>query len=133
LFCCVFGKHFIFLHQNLDNMAQGIQFEVFFMDEALEFLDTLSLAVREKIYYNAGKVAGGVIDNDLFKKLDGSDDIWEFRTKYNGMEYRLLAFWDEQEKRLVVATHGFVKKTWKVPQKEIARAEALRKKYYDSK
>jgi phage-related protein len=33
----------------------------------------------------------------------------------------------------VVATHGFVKKTWKVPQKEIARAEALRKKYYDSK
>lgn len=71
--------------------------------------------------------------NDLFKKLDGSDDIWEFRTKYNGMEYRLLAFWDEQEKRLVVATHGFVKKTWKVPQKEIARAEALRKKYYDSK
>jgi phage-related protein len=98
------------------------------MDEAMEFLDTLSLAVREKIYYNAGKVAGGVIDNDLFKKLDGSDDIWEFRTKYNGMEYRLLAFWDEQEKRLVVATHGFVKKTWKVPQKEIARAEALRKK-----
>ncbi|MBR1463909.1 MAG: type II toxin-antitoxin system RelE/ParE family toxin [Prevotella sp.] len=54
-------------------------------------------------------------------------------TKYNGMQYRLLAFWDEQEKRLVVATHGFVKKTWKVPQKEIARAEALRKKYYESK
>jgi len=133
LFCCVFGKHSVSLHQNLDNMAQGIQFEVVFMDEALEFLDTLSLAVREKIYYNAGKVAGGVIDNDLFKKLDGSDDIWEFRTKYNGMEYRLLAFWDEQEKRLVVATHGFVKKTWKVPQKEIARAEALRKKYYNSK
>lgn len=53
------------MHQN-ENMAQGIQFEVFFMDEALEFLDTLSLAVREKIYYNAGKVAGGVIDNDLF-------------------------------------------------------------------
>jgi len=66
-------------------------------------------------------------------KLDGSSDIWEFRTKYNGMEYRLLAFWDEQEKRLVVATHGFVKKTWKVPSKEIARAEALREKYYESK
>ena len=133
MFCCVFGKHSVSLHQNLDNMAQGIQFEVVFMDEALEFLDTLSLAVREKIYYNAGKVAGGVIDNDLFKKLDGSDDIWEFRTKYNGMEYRLLAFWDEQEKRLVVATHGFVKKTWKVPAKEIQKAEQLRKKYFNSK
>ena len=114
-------------------MAQSIQFEVFFMDEATEFISTLPLSVREKIYYNAGKVAGGIVVNSLFKKLDGSDGIWEFRTKYNGMEYRLLAFWDEQEKRLVVATHGFVKKTWKVPQKEIARAEALRKRYYDSK
>ena len=117
----------------MSNMAHGKAFEVVFMDEATEFVSTLPLSVREKIYYNAGKVADGVIDNDLFKKLDGSDGIWEFRTKYNGMEYRLLSFWDEQEKRLVVATHGFVKKTWKVPQKEIARAEALRKKYYNSK
>lgn len=114
-------------------MAQGRSIEVTFMDEVQEFLDTLDEAPRDKIMYNVHKVAGGVIDNDLFKKLDGSDGIWEFRTKYNGMEYRLLAFWDEQERRLVVATHGFVKKTWKVPAKEIARAEALRKKYYDSK
>ena len=35
--------------------------------------------------------------------------------------------------RLVIATHGIVKKTWKVPSKEIARAEALRKMYYESK
>lgn len=133
LICCVFKKHFLPLHNNKGDMAQSIQFEVFFMDEATAFIGTLPLAAREKIYYNAGKVASGVIDNDLFKKLDGSVGIWEFRTKYNGLEYRLLAFWDEQEKRLVVATHGFVKKTWKVPQKEISRAEALRKKYYNSK
>ena len=103
------------------------------MDEASEFLNNLAEAPREKIYYNIGKVLGGFIDKDLFKKLDGSSDIWEFRTLYNGVQYRLLAFWDEEERRLVVATHGFVKKTWKVPAKEIARAEALRKKYYDSK
>ena len=114
-------------------MAQGIHFEVSFMDEVEEFLDTLDEAPRDKIMYNVHKVAGGVIDNDLFKKLEGGSDIWEFHTLYNGMQYRLLAFWDEQQKRLVVATHGFVKKTWKVPQKEIARAEALRKKYYESK
>ena len=103
------------------------------MDEVREFFDSLADAPREKIIYNVNKVAGGLIDSDLFKQLDGSDDIWEFRTLYNGMQYRLLAFWDEEEKRLVVATHGFVKKTWKVPSKEIARAEALRKKYYESK
>ena len=103
------------------------------MDEVKEFFDSLADAPREKIIYNVNKVAGGLIDSELFKKLDGSNDIWEFRTLYNGMQYRLLAFWDEDEKRLVVATHGFVKKTWKVPSKEIARAEALRKKYYESK
>ena len=62
-----------------------------------------------------------------------NSELWEFRTLYNGLQYRLLAFWDEQEKRLVVATHGFVKKTWKVPAKEIKKAEQLRKKYYESK
>ena len=114
-------------------MVQGIQFKILFLDEASEFLRTLDEAPREKIYYNIRKVACGQKDSELFKKLDGSDDIWEFRTIYNSMQYRLLAFWDEEEKRLVVATHGFVKKTWKVPSKEIARAETLRKKYYESK
>ena len=132
-FCCVFGKQFVPLHKDLNDMAQSIQFEVTFMDEASEFLRTLADAPREKIYYNLRKVRSGLIDSDLFKKLEGGSDIWEFRTLYNGIQYRLLAFWDEQEKRLVVATHGFVKKTWKVPQQEIARAEALRKKYYESK
>lgn len=114
-------------------MAQGRQIEVAFMHEVQEFLDSLADAPRKKIMYNVNKVAGGVMDNDLFKKLDSSDGIWELRTLYNGLQYRLLAFWDEQEKRLVVATHGFVKKTWKVPAKEIKKAEQLRKKYYESK
>ena len=122
-----------FAQRNDQRMIQGYQFEVDFMDEVQDFLDSLSEAPREKIMYNIHKVAGGMRDSELFKKLDGADGIWEFRTLYNGLQYRLLAFWDEQEKRLVVATHGFVKKTWKVPAKEIARAEALRKKYYESK
>jgi len=49
------------------------------------------------------------------------------------MEYRFLAFWDKTTNSLVVATHGFVKKRWAVPLKEIARAEELRKEYYASK
>jgi hypothetical protein len=52
---------------------------------------------------------------------------------FDGMQYRLFAFWDKDTRRLVVATHGMVKKTWKVPRKEIAKAEALMKKYYESK
>lgn len=132
-FSCAFGKLCVPLHKVLDDMAQGYQISVVFMDEVQEFLDTLANAPREKIIYNVKKVASGVIDSDLFKKLEGGSDLWEFRTLYNGLQYRLLAFWDEQEQRLVVATHGFVKKTWKVPAKEIQRAEQLRKKYYESK
>lgn len=32
-----------------------------------------------------------MIDPELFKKLDDTD-IWEFRTFYNKVKYRLLAF-----------------------------------------
>ena len=47
-------------------MAQGNQFKVVFMNEASEFLRTLSEAPREKIYYNLKKVLGGYIDKELF-------------------------------------------------------------------
>ena len=71
---------------------------------------------------------------DLFKKLDDTD-IWEFRTFYNKTKYRLLAFWDKDDKinTLVIATHGFIKKTQKTPPKEIAKAEEIRKDYFNSK
>jgi phage-related protein len=113
-------------------MAQ-CRFEVIFLEGVNEFLSTLTPKARAKIIYNVDKVKGGHMDADLFKKLDGSDDIWEFRTKYDGMEYRLLAFWDKTTNSLVVATHGLVKKTWAVPANEIAKAEAIRKEYYESK
>ena len=68
----------------------------------------------------------------FIKKLDGSQ-IWEFRTLYNRMAYRLFAFWDTQENRMVVATHGIIKKTKKTPKKEIAKAESIRIEYFKNK
>ena len=109
------------------------KFDVIFMEEASEFLRELSSQARKKIYYNVAKVKGGVKDSDLFKKLDGSSDFWEFRTLYEGVQYRLLAFWDVESKSLVVVTSGFVKKKWEVPAKEIAKAESLKKKYFEVK
>lgn len=72
-------------------------------------------------------------DSELFKKLNG--EIWEFRTLYQGIQYRLLAFWDKTSKveTLVIATHGFIKKRSKVPRNEITIAENLRVKYFESK
>ncbi|WP_394345062.1 type II toxin-antitoxin system RelE/ParE family toxin [Gillisia hiemivivida] len=46
--------------------------------------------------------------------------MWEFRTLYSGIQYRLFAFWDKEDKTetLVFATHGIIKKTSKVDKKE---------------
>ena len=37
------------------------------------------------------------------------------------------------EDTLVIATHGIIKKTQKTPNKEIAKAEAIRKEYFKNK
>lgn len=60
-------------------------------------------------------------------------DNWEFRTLYRGIHYRLFAFWDTDGDTLVIATHGFIKKMQKTPQKEIVKAEAIRKIYFNKK
>ena len=62
-------------------------------------------------------------------------DIWEFRTKYAGLQIRILAFWDktDNEDTLVLATHGFIKKVDKVPKNEIERAVKIRTKYFENK
>lgn len=107
-------------------------FKLVLMEEADKFLDSLSDAVYEKVDYNIRKVAAGVKDPELFKKLKNSD-IWEFRTLYGGIAYRLFAFWDTDESTLVIATHGLVKKTQKTPSKEIVKAEKIRKLYFLNK
>ena len=107
-------------------------FKLLFLEAAREFLMALPPQARDKIYYNIRKVQGGIKDNELFKKLDNSE-IWEFRTLYHGTAYRLFAFWDKDSEAFVVATHGIVKKTQKTPSREIARAEEMRKKYFEAK
>jgi len=107
-------------------------FEILFLDEAFEFLSSLERKHYEKILYNIRK-SQVELDPELFKKL--SDDIWEFRTLFQGLQYRLLAFWDKTStiNTLVVSTHGFVKKRSKVPDKEIQKAVNIRTKYLAEK
>ena len=104
-------------------------FETKFLPEAGEFISKLDLKTVRKVFYNID-LAEQTNDPRLFKKLQ--NDIWEFRTKYAGLQIRLLAFWDKSNNKetLVIATHGFVKKVDKVPGKEIDRAVRLRNKYY---
>ena len=102
------------------------------MEEADQFLAGLDAKTIKKIFYNID-LAEQTNDPKLFKKLQ--NDIWELRTKFGGLQIRLLAFWDKSnnKKTLVIATHGFIKKVDKVPANEIERAERLRDKYFNNK
>ena len=94
------------------------KFKVVLHKEAHEFLARASL----------------LLDAEVFEKL-ANTDIWEFRTLFNKKKYRVLAFWDKTTAvdTLVIATHGFIKKTQKTPQKEINRALAIREQYFKDK
>jgi len=107
-------------------------FETKFLDEADVFIAKLDQKTARKIIYNID-LAEQTNDQRLFKKLQ--NDIWEFRTKYAGLQIRLLAFWDKTDNKetLVIATHGFVKKVDKVPSNEIERADRIRDKYFNNK
>lgn len=108
------------------------KFEIIFLKEAREFLIDLDLKSRDKIIFNIDK-AKIKNDKELFKKL--KDDIWEFRTLYNKTYFRIFAFWDKQDSQetLVFATHGIIKKTDKIPEKEIEKAKQIRINYFEFK
>lgn len=106
-------------------------FQTRFMEEANEFIAKLDTKTIKKILYNID-LAEQTNDPKLFKKLQ--NEIWEFRTKFGGLQIRLLAFWDKTDNKqtLVITTHGFIKKVDKVPTNEIERATRLRDKYFES-
>lgn len=113
-------------------MFSETRFEIEFLSEASDFILSLDEKSRDKILYNLKK-AQFVSDSELFKKL--TENIWEFRTLFNGNSYRLFAFWDKSpnQKTLVISTHGLKKKTQKTPQKEIRKAEEIRRNYLENK
>ncbi len=107
-------------------------FATIFLDEADKFIAALKPKTIKKILYTID-LAEQTYDPRLFKKL--KKEIWEFRTNYEGLQIRLLAFWDKTDNKetLVVATHGFIKKVDKVPENEIERAARIRERYFENK
>ena len=104
-------------------------FEVKYLDQALEFIRSIDRKAAKKLLFNISK-AQQVKDNAVLKKIKGTD-IWEFRALVEGMQYRLFAFWVKTDKVLVICTHGIIKKTQKTPINDIEKAEQLRRKYLE--
>lgn len=108
------------------------KFEIVLLEDVWIFLDLIDEKAKDKIFYNFDK-SRYVIDSNIFKKID--DDIWEFRTLSSKIYYRIFAFWDKTGKTdtLVVATHGIIKKTNKIPKAEIEKAKSIMKFYFEQK
>ena len=108
------------------------RFETRLLKEAFEFVERQNLKTRKKILQNIRR-AEQQSDPKFFKKL--TSEIWEFRILFSGIQYRLLAFWDKENKSetLVFATHVIIKKTSKVDKKEIDKAENIRNAYLKNK
>ncbi|NJK86531.1 MAG: type II toxin-antitoxin system RelE/ParE family toxin [Bacteroidales bacterium] len=108
------------------------KFEVILLDDVWEFFDTVDEKTKTKIIYNIDK-SKYINDPELFKKLE--DEIWEFRTIFKRLHFRLLAFWDKTDNidTFVIVTHGIVKKTSKVPKSDIEKAKAAMRLYFERK
>jgi phage-related protein len=73
----------------------------------------------------------GVLPAAYFKKLQGTESIWEIRVRTGGDAIRLLGFFDGPHR--LVLTNGFSKKSQSVPKREIALAEQRRRDHLSRK
>jgi len=107
------------------------RFEIELLEEAKEFLYSIEPKARYKLLFNIDK-SKKLNDPKVFKKLEG--EIWEFRLEHKKLQHRLLAFWDKRNNKntLVVCTHGFIKKTDKVPKSEIDKAKKIMRVYFET-
>ena len=72
-----------------------------------------------------------MVPKQYFKKLEGTEEIWEVRADFGNDAFRLLGFWDEGQ--LIILTNAFAKKSQKTPAGEIRLSEQRRADYLNRK
>lgn len=94
------------------------------------FLRSLTAKQFEKVTWVLSVVRElPVVPKQYFKKLIGTNDIWEVRIDSGNDTFRLLGFLEKGN--FVVLTNGFAKKTEKTPPGEIRLAEQRKRDYED--
>ena len=105
-----------------------------FSPEARKFQKELSMKGKIKLDTAIKKTEAGFIGN-WFKKLTGTDDIYEFSFDCDNHFYRVFAFWDKRDKEetLIICTHGIEKKSNKTPDAAKAKAEKMKKEWFGAR
>lgn len=61
-----------------------------------DFLDSLTISVVKKIAWTFKLIQeNDMIPKTYFKKLEGTDGIWEVRIKLASNIFRIFSFWDK--------------------------------------
>jgi phage-related protein len=97
-----------------------------------DFLDALPGKVAQKVAWVFRLLEDlEMVPATYFKKLIGTEEIWECRIQSRSNIYRIFCFFDSHS--AVILTNGFEKKGMKTPSQEIERAEVYRRDYLDRK
>ncbi|MFZ5998007.1 MAG: type II toxin-antitoxin system RelE/ParE family toxin [Nitrospirota bacterium] len=93
-----------------------------------DFLDSLPSKVAQKVAWVLSLLEDlDSVPASYFKKLVGTEAIWECRVQFGSNAYRIFCFFEGNS--VVILTHGYAKKTQKTPRHEIERAEAYRRDF----
>lgn len=105
---------------------------LFFRDYFEEFYSQQLPKVQKKILWTL-KVIEDLdrIPEVYFKHLESTDGLYEIRVQSGSDIFRIFCFFDDNN--LVVVGNGFQKKTQKPPEKELERAERIKREYYEEK
>lgn len=94
-----------------------------------EFIESIDLKAARKVFQVLDMLQKGLtVSGKFVKKL--REDIFELRVSHNTNTYRVFYIYDSGN--LIILFHGFQKKSQKTPQKEIEKAIAIKKEYYDT-
>ena len=117
-------------------MTEESEYEVIFHERPSgqcpmdEFLDSLPSKVRAKLMRWIEKLESEGPDLPRPYADIVREKIRELRLQFGNNQYRCLYFFDEKR---IVMTHAFMKKTDRVPEREIVGAEKLMEEYYHEK
>jgi len=90
------------------------------------FLDSLSSKQAQKVTWVMRLIEElEIVPVKFFKKMSGTDDLWEVRVRSGNEIFRILGFIEFGN--LLILNHAFQKKTQKTPKKEILIAETRKK------
>jgi phage-related protein len=93
-----------------------------------DFLDSLPGKQAQKVAWVLRLIEEmDLVPAQYFKKMPGTQDIWEVRVQVGSDTVRLLGFLFGS--RVLILTNAFAKKTRKAPPREIALAEQRKRDY----